>query len=98
MPTELTRNVARNTTARIYEKGKNRNVVLALIAPAKIGVRLSGTRQTYQIDAEAVYSIAVKLHLIEVEKRAKAIAKATKTTMRSARAKARKDLAGTLKI
>lgn len=96
--TELSKKVTRKTSARLYEKGQNRDIYLTLIPTARIGVRLAGTRQTYQIDAEAVYSIAVKLHLAEVERRAKQIAKAQGLAMRSARAKARKELAKDLKI
>lgn len=98
MATELTKPVGRKTSARIYEKGERRAVMVTLIPPAKIGVRLAGTRQTYQIDAEALYSIAVKLHIAEVERLTARLRKNEKLPMRSARARARKELAKTLKI
>lgn len=98
MATDLNKKVTRKTAARLYEKGENRNVLITLIPPAKIGVRLAGTRQTYQLDAEALYSIAVKYHLAEVDKLAKRINKNEGLPMRSARAKANKELAAGLKI
>ena len=98
MPTELKRNVFRKTTARVFSSGQNRNVILGLIAPAKVGVRLEGTRQTYKIDAEAVFMVAVKLHVAEIEKAAKRIAKNEGLKIRSARAKATKELAAELKV
>jgi hypothetical protein len=96
--TDLTKPVTRKTSARVHEKGKRRDILLTLIPPAKIGVRLAGTRQTYQLDAESVYSIAVKFHLLAVEKRAKQIAKAEGLKMRSAMTKARRELAKKLTI
>lgn len=91
--TDLTKPVTRKTSAAIHEKGQRRPVLVTLIPPAKVGVRLAGTRQTYSVDVEAVYSIAVKMHLADVEKRAKQIAKNEGLKIRSARAKARKELA-----
>lgn len=96
--TDLTKPLTRKTAARIHEKGEKRAVLITLIPPAKVGVRLAGTRQTYQLDAEAVYSIAVKFHLANVEKRAKQIHKTEGLKMRSAMAKARRELAEKLKI
>jgi len=96
--TDLTKPVTRKTFAGIHEKGKRRHILLTLIPPARVGVRLAGTRQTYQLDAEAVYSIAVKLHLQDVDKRAKQLAKLEKLTMRTARARAKKELAKKLSI
>lgn len=96
--TELTKKIVRKSTAKVFERGERRPVLIIMIPPAKVGVRLAGTRQTYQLDAEAVYSIAVKFHLQDVEKRAKQIAKTERLKMRSARAKARKELAKKLTI
>ncbi len=96
--TDLLKPLTRKTSARVHEKGQGRPVLLCLIPSAKVGVRLAGTRQTYTIDAEAVYSIAVKMHLQAVEKRAKQIHKSEGLKMRSATAKARKELAARLKI
>jgi hypothetical protein len=96
--TDLTKPVTRKTSAAIHEKGQRRPVLVTLIPPAKIGVRLAGTRQTFTLDAEAVYSIAVKFHLAQIEKRAKYIAKHEGLKMRSALARARKELNAKLKI
>jgi len=96
--TDLTKQVTRKTSARIHEKGERRHILFTLIPPAGLGVRLAGTRQTYQIDAESVYSIAVKIHVQDVEKRAKQIAKNEGLKIRTARAKARKELSGKLRI
>jgi hypothetical protein len=95
--TDLTKPVTRKTAATSHEKGKTRRILFVLIPPAKVGLRLEGTRQTYTLDAEAAYSIAVKMHLNDVEKRAKQIAKGG-VKIRTARAQARKELAQKLKI
>jgi hypothetical protein len=95
--TDLSKPITRKTSATLHEKGQRRPVLVTLIPPAKIGFRLAGTRQTYQVDAESGYSFAVKMHLAEVERRTKQLQK-TGLSARSARAKARKELAGQLKI
>lgn len=96
--TELTKPLTRKTTARVFSKGQKRPVLLTMIPPARIGVRLAGTRDTYQIDAEAIFSIAVKMHVAEIEKLAKRIAKNEGIRIKSATAKARRELAAKLKI
>lgn len=98
MATELTKPVARRTSARVFETGQRRHVVLTLLPPARVGVRLAGTRLTYQLDAEMIYSFAVKRFVADIETRAKAIRKREGVTMRSARARARKELIESLKV
>lgn len=98
MPIGLIKPVARVTSARIHEAGKTRRAILSLIPGAAVGVRLEGTRQTYQVDAEVLYSFAVKQHERRIEKRAVHIHKAEGVRMKTARAKARKELLGALKI
>lgn len=88
--TKLDRPVRRTTAARRHEKSKTRLIVLSLEPPAKVGVRLAGTRQTYRLDAESVYELAVQAHEREIERVAKRIAKAEALPMRQARSKARK--------
>lgn len=95
--TDLNRRVARLTTARRHEKSKTRAVVLSLEPPASIGVRLAGTRQTFRLEAESVYELAVRSHTQRIERRAKAIAKSEGLKMRSALVKARKELSADLK-
>lgn len=90
--TELNSKVRRVTTARRHEKSKTRLVVLSLEPPALVGVRLQGTRQTYRLDAESVYELAVRDYLRRVERRAKQIHKTESLPMRRATAKARKEL------
>lgn len=96
--TDLLKRLTRKTAAAIHEKGQRRPVLITLIPPAKVGVRLAGTRQTYAVDAEALYSIAVKMHIADVDKRAKYIAKHEGVKMRTAKARATKELAQKLKI
>lgn len=90
--TDLNKTVRRVTSAKRHEKSKTRAVVLSLEPPAQVGVRLQGTRQTYKLEAEAVYELAVRSHERQIERRAKQIAKAEHLPMRRATAKARKEL------
>jgi phosphoglucomutase len=92
---ELTRTIKRKTRATTFEKGRRRAIIITLEESQKIGVRLEGTRDTYRIDPEALYSFCVKQHEREVEKRAQQIRK-TGVAVRTARAQARKELKKTL--
>jgi hypothetical protein len=47
----------------VFDKGRQRQIVLSLQAPNVVGARLSGTRRTYYITAEAVYMLALKAEL-----------------------------------
>lgn len=89
--TELTKSIVRLTRATRHEKSKRRKIILSMEPQASVGVRLQGTRQTFRIDAEVLYEIAVKRFEVEVEKRAKQIFK-TGVRIKTARAKARKEL------
>jgi phosphoglucomutase len=88
----LKKTVRRKSNAARHEKSKTRFLILSLEAPNKIGVRLEGTRQTYRMHANGFYEMAVALHEAEIEKRAKQIVKADGLKLRSARAKARREL------
>ncbi len=90
--TDLSKPIRRVTAARRHEKSKTRAVILSLEPPAQIGVRLQGTRQTFRLDAEAVYEIAVRSHENRIERLAKQLSKADGLPMRSARVKARKQM------
>lgn len=92
MATQLNNPVNRVTSGKRHEKGKTRLIVISLLPPALIGFRLQGTRQTYWIDAEVGYEIAVRRFLVEVEKEAKKIKKVEGGRLAGARAKARKRL------
>ena len=96
--TDLTKKVVRKSAGRVFSAGQNRRVLVVLVPPAVVGFRLEGTRQTYTLDAEACYAIAVQQHVNAVEKRAKQIAKTEGVRIRSARTMARKELDGRLKI
>lgn len=97
MAIDLNKKVARKSAARIHEKSRTRRAILTLEPTAFVGVRLEGTRQTYRLDAEELYSVAVKIHETRIEKLAKTIAKNEGVKLRSARAKARKKMAEKLK-
>jgi hypothetical protein len=96
MPTQLTKIVKRKTPATVFDRGR-KHIILSLEPSAFVGVRLAGTRRRYLVDAESIYSIAVKMHNQEIEKRAKQIAKSDGVRIGTARAKARKELEGMLK-
>lgn len=94
--TELTKTVERRTKASRFEKSHRRRIVVVLEPTQKIGVRLEGTRQTYRLDIESLYEIAVRHHVAAVERRASQLRR-TGINRRSAAAKARKELAADLK-
>lgn len=90
--TDLNKRVLRLTAARRHEKSRTRAVILSLEPPASVGVRLRGTRQTFRLEAESIYELAVRAHENRIERRARQISKSLALPMRSARAKARKEL------
>lgn len=94
--TPLNKTIRRRTTAHRHEKSRTRALILSLELPAQVGVRLQGTRQTFRLDAEAVYELAVMAHEREIERTAKRIAKSDRLPMRQARARARRELKGKL--
>jgi hypothetical protein len=89
--TALTKTVSRVSGAHRHEKSKTRALVLTLEPPAKVGVRLQGTCQTYRLDAEAIYELAVRAHEATIERLAQKIVKRDKMRVGSARALARKE-------
>lgn len=94
--TELTKPITRKTPETRYEKSQLRHII-ASIEPAGresavVGIRLAGTRQTYRIGVDAIYTIAVQRHLAKIEKEAKRLNKVERIPMRTARARARKAL------
>lgn len=88
--TILTKSVKRTTKSYRHEKSKTRAYILSLEPTAKVGVRLFGTRQTYRLEAAAIYELAVRAHEREIEREASRIAKAEKISIRKARTKARR--------
>jgi hypothetical protein len=69
--TDLNKRVVRISAARRYEKSKTRAVILSLEPPASVGVRLQGTRQTYRLEGESIYELAVRSHEQRIIKRAR---------------------------
>ena len=48
------------TTARVFERSRNRCVIVRFIPPNLIGLRLEGTQREFCITANAAYDCAVK--------------------------------------
>lgn len=95
--TDLNKTVKRRSRAARWEKSQRRQLIVTLEATQKIGVRLEGTRQTYRLDIESVYELAVRYHLARIERRAKELQKEEGLKKRSSLARARRDLAADLK-
>lgn len=93
--TDLTKIVKRKTPATVFDKAKERNLIVSIEPAGRnsalIGIRIEGTRQTYRISANSVYNAAIALHLAKIEKRAKALQKSG-VPARSAKAQARKEI------
>lgn len=98
--TELTKPIKRVTPATVFENSQNRNLIVSIEPAGRgqafIGIRVKGTRQTYRVGVNSVYNLAVQLHVQKIERRAKELKKSG-VPARSAKAKARKELAGDLK-
>jgi len=95
--TDLKKTVRRVTIGRRREKSKARPMIVSLEPGDLVGVRLQGTRQTYRISIEGVYEYALRQHLARIDKRARQNAKSEGLRLRSATAKARKELKDDLK-
>jgi hypothetical protein len=97
--TELTKAIKRETAATQFERGERNVIVTIEPAPngAMIGFRLKGTRATYRVGVGSAYVIAVRNHLDKIERRTRKIMRDEKVTARTARARARKQLAVDLK-
>lgn len=95
--TNLSNPVHRVTSAKRHEKSQTRAIVLSLEPPAAVGVRLKGTHQTYRLDAEVIYELAVRHHSKRIEKRAKELQRSERLVWRGAVAKATKELLADLK-
>ena len=95
--TDLLKMVKRRTISRRREQSKSRPMIVSLEPGDVIGVKLAGTRQTYRVSIEGVYEYALRQHLARIDKRARQIAKNEGLRLRSATAKARKELRDDLK-
>jgi phosphoglucomutase len=94
--TDLDKTVKRRSHATRTEASKSRRVIVTLEPDQKIGFRLEGTRDTYRLDIESGYELAVRSHVSDVEKRAQQLKKSGLRAA-SARAQARKELKGRLR-
>jgi hypothetical protein len=92
--TDLNKPLHRSTAARRREAGKVRAVIITLAPPAQVGFRLQGTRQTFWLDAESAYELAVRAFVQSVEREARKIVKTEGVTLARARAIARRRLKG----
>jgi hypothetical protein len=94
MPSKLTKRVVRQTQVEVYDRRKHRPIIVS-IEPAGhdnavIGLRLSGTRDTYRLGVQTILNMAIRKHHDDVERDAKKIQKDEQLPRRSALAKARK--------
>ena len=60
MATKLTKDVSRETTAKIFERSAHRTVIVTLAPPCMVRFRLKGTKRTYTMDAATLYHLAVR--------------------------------------
>lgn len=99
--TELTKPIKRVTAEERREAGATRKLIVSIEPAGRtgavVGTRLQGTRQTFRIGVQSIYNMAVQLHLQKVEKLAKRLQKEERLPLRSARARARKELSKELK-
>ena len=99
--TDLNKPIARKTSETRFEKSQLRNIVVSIEPAGRdgavIGLRLAGTRQTYRIGVQSAYNAAVMHHIDKIAKETKRLCKAEGIPMRSAKAKARKEIAKHLK-
>jgi hypothetical protein len=58
--TKLTKAVARETTAKVFERSERRPVIVTLSPPCQISFHLKGTRRKVTFDADALYLLGVK--------------------------------------
>lgn len=96
----LTKRVARETPATVFQKSQNRNLIVSLEPAGRdgafIGIRAKGTRCTYRVGVNSVYNLAIRLHVQLIEQRIKELRKQG-VPMRTARAKARKEIEARLR-
>lgn len=78
--TKLSKPLQRETSARQFERGKNREVIVSLEPPSRLGFRLKGTKRTFYLEAGACYDLATKAHLFAVAKEKKKAKKQGRST------------------
>lgn len=98
--TDLTKPVKRKTAATVFDQAKAKAIVVSLEPTrtgASIGLKIAGSRDTYRLSVNTVFNIAVRHHQDETERLARKINKNDGVPMRSARARARKEMAKELR-
>lgn len=99
--TELNKPIKRETAATQFDRSEHRRIIVSIEPSgrdnATVGVRLKGTRLTYRVGVNSIFNLAVQHHINRIEKRARELYKTEKLPMRTARARARKELAKKLK-
>lgn len=100
MPTKLNKPITRETESTEFDQGKLKELIVS-IEPTRggalIGFRLKGTRDTFRLPVGKMFVLAVDHHNAKVEKTARRLHKDEKLAIRSARARARKELAKELR-
>lgn len=99
--TDLTKPIKRKTPVETFDRGKYRPLVVT-IEPAGhdnavIGVRISGTRDTYRLGIQTILNMAIRKHQDDIQRKAKRIEKEEGLSKRSALAAARRELAKELR-
>lgn len=69
--TKLLKSISRETSARQFERGKQREVIVTLEPPSRLGFRLKGTKRTFYLEAGSCYDLAVRAHLLDQAKQKK---------------------------
>ncbi len=57
---KLTKEVARETSATVFERSKHRPVIVSLHPPHILGFRLKGTKHTYFLPVDQCFWIAMQ--------------------------------------
>ena len=68
--TRVKKKWSRETDSAVFEKGKNRQVIVTLEPGGVIGFRLKGTRKTYSLTTGRCHMMALKASILQ-EKREK---------------------------
>jgi hypothetical protein len=100
MATKLNKPITRETDSSVFDSGKLKDIIVS-IEPTRggalIGFRLKGTRDTFRLPVGSLFVRAVDHHNQKVEQKAKRLHKEDKVPIRSARSRARKELAKELR-
>lgn len=72
--TRLKKAVKRESYGKIFEKGKDREIIVIIRPPDVIGFRAKGLRKEYQLTTDVCYVLAVNAHVL-AEKKKKAAEK-----------------------